>query len=60
MKVDLFRDLAERQRAKKPVKYDNCGNKSATDRCPNCFEIVGGKYCENCGQHIEKTDKVFE
>lgn len=43
----------ERRMPKKPVKHDNCGNKCASERCPNCFKIVSGKYCENCGQHLK-------
>lgn len=43
----------EKQIAKKPVKHDNCENKCASYRCPNCFELVSGKYCEECGQHLK-------
>lgn len=50
--VEEFREARERRIARKPTKFDNCGNKSASIRCPNCFEIVSGKYCENCGQAI--------
>lgn len=50
--VEECREAVERQMPKKPVKYDNCGNKCVDDRCSNCFEIVNGKYCENCGQRI--------
>lgn len=58
--VEEFREAAEIQRAKKPVKYDNCGNKSATDRCPNCFEIISGNHCENCGQAISWEESEGE
>lgn len=50
--VEKCWEAMEKQKAKNPVKHDNCGNKCASDRCPNCFEIVNGKYCENCGQAI--------
>lgn len=58
--VEECREAVERQRAKKFVKYDNCGNKSVVDRCPNCFEIVNGKYCEYCGQHISREEREGE
>lgn len=51
--VEEFRRFAEKQKPKQPVKHDNCGNKCASERCPNCFEIVNGKYCEECGQAID-------
>lgn len=43
----------EKQIPKIPVNHDNCGNKCASLRCPSCFEPVGGKYCENCGQRLD-------
>lgn len=50
--VEECRKAMQKQKPKQPVKYDSCGNKCASDRCPNCFEIVNGKHCENCGQAI--------
>lgn len=38
---------------KRPDFHDNCGNKCASRRCPTCFEIVSGRYCENCGQALD-------
>lgn len=51
--VEQFREAMEKQKAKNPVKHDNCGNRCASYRCPDCFEIVSGKYCENCGQALD-------
>lgn len=58
--VEEYREAVEKQKAKKPVKYDNCGNKCVADRCPNCFEIASGKYCENCGQRISREESEGE
>ena len=46
-------EARKKQMAKKFVNCDECGNKSASDRCPVCFESVSGEYCEYCGQHLD-------
>ena len=42
-----------KQIAKKVVYHDNCGNKSVSERCPMCFEVASGDYCEFCGQKLD-------
>lgn len=54
--IEECREAMQKQKPKQPVKHDNCGNKCVSERCPNCFEIVNGKYCENCGQAISWED----
>ena len=43
----------KKQIPKKVVCYDNCGNKSLSERCPKCFEVASGDYCEFCGQKLD-------
>ncbi len=50
--VEECRAAMEKHKEKKLVYYDNCSNKALTSRCPSCFELVTGKYCEYCGQAI--------
>ena len=50
---DVIMPALEKQISQKLVNYDNCGNKCATLRCPSCFEITSGKYCDNCGQRLK-------
>lgn len=35
------------------VHHDNCGNRTASARCPRCFEIVSNDYCGYCGQRVK-------
>lgn len=53
----LVKEALEKQILKKAVKKDNCGNKSCVERCPNCFEIVYGTYCQYCGQAIDRNKR---
>lgn len=48
--AEEFKALKDKATPKKPAQIDNCGNKCASIRCQACFEIVGGDYCECCGQ----------
>ena len=55
---DGFAAAMEQKEALSVTKYDNCGNKSATWRCPRCFEAVNATwndigYCQYCGQKIK-------
>lgn len=50
--VEECQNAVDRQTKKRPVEVDNCGNVCSCERCPNCFEIVSGDYCEECGQAI--------
>lgn len=45
-------DALKKQEAKNTVRHDNCGNRSASERCPVCFEMVNDEYCSNCGQKL--------
>lgn len=40
---------------KKPTKYDDCGNITATDRCCLCNKVIYREYthCPYCGQAID-------
>ena len=68
--VEECREAAERQRAKTPDVwgdgYDEDGNMIYDMyTCPNCgenYEIDYDyyEYCPKCGQHMDKSDKVFE
>lgn len=49
----LAKEALEKRIPKIHVSHDNCGNKCASLRCPSCFEVASGKYCENCGQAID-------
>lgn len=53
--VDECRDAMEKQKEKKPVKFDSCGNKTEEYRCAVCHEIVCRKYCDYCGQKLDWT-----
>ena len=56
--ADYIKYLIEKDNPKQLVNYDNCGNKCASTRCPNCFEMIGNnywKYCPECGQKIKES-----
>lgn len=68
--VEECREAVERQKSKIPDVwgdgYDEDGNMIYDMyTCPNCgenYEIDYDHYdyCPKCGQHMDKTDKVFE
>lgn len=51
--LNMAIDAMEKQVAKNTTRYDNCGNYTASERCPNCFEIVNTNYCGECGQRVK-------
>lgn len=67
--VEECREAAEKQRAKIPDVYGDgySDGQLVYDMytCPNCgenYEIDYDhyEYCPKCGQHMDKSDKVFE
>lgn len=56
-KTDKVREAVAKQKAEKPIFYDNCGNKTVSARCPRCHEIFDEsglrKYCGFCGQKLK-------